>query len=54
MAGTKTQIETARKAFRASTKPRNAAIRKSASLWYRWQELRKSAGLKHDLDDVAK
>jgi hypothetical protein len=54
MAVTKQQIENARKAFTTSTKPRNVAIRKSSKLWYRWQALRRSAGLVHDLDDVAK
>jgi len=54
MAATKAQIEPARKAFAASTKPRHRAIRKAAKLWYAWQNLRKSAGLKHSLDEVAK
>ena len=53
MAVTKSQIKTARRAFADSKKTRDAAIYKSAKLWYRWQHLRKAAGLKNELALVA-
>jgi hypothetical protein len=54
MAVSKSQIETARKAFIASKKTRDAEIKKTAKLWHRWQNARKRAGLAHLLDEVAK
>jgi hypothetical protein len=45
----KQAIANSRKAFIASKKNSDATVRKTAQLRRRWQEIRKLAGLKHEL-----
>lgn len=48
----KSAIENSRKKFIAAKKVRDVAIKNTAALWFRWQNIRKLAGLSHSLDLV--